>query len=38
VSYGNSEITRVVNFVMDINKKLGLPPGNMGHWKLPYNN
>lgn len=29
------ETRRTVNIVMDINKKLGLPPANMGHWKLP---
>lgn len=38
VSYGSSEINRVVSIVTDINKKLGLPPGHFGQWKLPYNN
>jgi hypothetical protein len=37
ISRGDPEVTRVVGLVAEINKKLGLPAGHMGNWKLPGN-
>lgn len=35
IGRGDPEVTRVVGLVAEINKKLGLPAGHMGNWKLP---